>query len=293
MQQLFVLKKVDNVNHLIGKLIRNDDGDFEIENLLKTEGSEVFQIPALAEQSENSEKLMNWIVSFMPPIGNDAFTQALMMKFDIREFEPMTWLKCYKPDGRSTISFCEFLPHDCVRHDNADFDEEFGDYPVNVSYEDSDDNCDDYFDDEYFEEGEADEEDPCYIVGETRCDSFPVYPENIPPEQPVTNAKEFARRCDTFRVENLRTIHNALGALSRCPVTDFLRHNAQDDFAKSLQIPAERIDGLTINELVKQFGHLINVHIDVPAYYPKLYIDFFGFLSYDFRSFAFSQTISI
>lgn len=287
MQKLFILKKVEGVNHVIGKLVKSDNGDFSVESLLKTEGSEAFGIPVLDEQRENSEGLMNWIVSFLPPIpnGKDAFTQELLRRVGIFKFEPMPmkWLKCYKPDGRNTISFCEHLPPDCVRHDNTLSDNEF------------DENffLGEYYDEEFDEEKEADEEIPCVIVGKKRCDSFPVYPENIPSEQAITDVKAFAKTCESSDVENLRTIHNTLGALAKCCVTDLMAYGDLDDFAKRLQCTSESLGERTLGELVKQYGHLVNTHTDIPEYYSELYCDFFGFLSYDLRAFSVKQTITI
>ncbi len=304
MQQLFILKKVDNVNHLIGKLIRNDDGDYEIESLLKTEGSEVFQIPVLAEQGKNSEKLMDWIMNFMLPIGNEEFTLALMKKFGIKEFElePMELLKFYKPDGRNTISFCEFLPTDCVRHDNsvdfdferdgAELDEEYGGYYGNECFEDYGDY--DEGSDEFDDGIDDDEEEAPYVIPRgTLGDSIPVYPGNIPPEEPVTDAKAFAGKYERFEVESLRTIHNTLCALAKCPVTDLIAVGALADFTECLELSPNKLGGLSASALVKQYGHMIKENTAVPAYYSKLCIDLFGFLSHEFRKFAISQTISI
>lgn len=322
MQKLFILKKVDNVNHLIGKLIQTDSGDFEIESLLKNEGSEVFGIPVLTDKGKNNERLVKWVASFLPPVGNDAFTQALLVKYGLPKFDsvtwPMTWLKVYKPDGKNTISFCESIPLNCVCHynielpfpmvDDADFDENYDDNRFENSsvdyfpeFDDPDyyvgyqaENYDDEYDEDYSDDEEYDNEPA--VVNSPRSDSFPVYPENIPPEQPLTDAKAFAGRCDKFAVDDLRTIHNTFKALGKCRAVDWAGIQPSDEIAEDLQIPTEMLREITTNELVKQLGHLITAHCSVNNVYEynvKRFIDLAVDLSCDLRSFAIAQKISI
>lgn len=304
MEKLYILKKVDNVNHVIGRLTQTDSGDFEIESLLEEEGSEIYGIPVLKENGKNNERLARWVASFLPPLGNVAFTQALIVSAGIREFNSpawvMTWLKTYKPDGRNTISFCGGIPPDCVRHELPfksvdEFEDADGFVFDSVDYSPDHEENDGYYigydvgyyDDEEDDEDDEDEEDyepQPYSSAAARSDSFPVYPENIPSEQPLTDAKAFAQSCGKPGVENLQTIHNTFKALAKCLAVDFVgTHPCMSDFAGDMHIPTDKLSTFTIRELVKLHGDRVTAHTAVPQYYTKGQVDLLGYLSYDLR----------
>lgn len=310
MQNLFIIKRVDGVEHVIGRLTRTDDGIFDIEDLLVEPGSRELGIPVLTDKDENNVKLMNWIVSFMPPLGNSRLTEMLIATLGIREFDPWEWLKCYRPGGRNTISFSEKIPLGCVTHCSDFSPSDFAGLDLPLPSPDDDyDDCDDgmifddcppprydsfrdyidCYDDDDEEEEYEEEPVPSIITPGRQCSALPIFPENIPAENPITDVKAFAKKNESRKVENLRTIHNTLCKLANIKTGDFVTQQNLNALADIGRFKAEELKEATFGDLIIRRCYLITEHSNIPDNYSKEYADLFWFLSRDLRAAAIAR----
>lgn len=309
MKSLFILKKSNNTDHLIGKLHKTDSGGYEIESLLNDDPqSSAYSIPVLTDPGKDGEKLRRWIRNFLPPINNKSLLNALLANFGMTEYDEWEWLKNFKPNGNNSISFSEALPPDCVRHDGMLFDtsSEPEDLPFCFPYdnfEEFEENDDwgeyDEDEDEDEEEDDDDEEEsddkptPQMIIGGDQCDTFTVYPENIPPEQIPVRKEEFIKKHDFWQVTSMRTIQNTFAALENAMITDVVPAKSLPKLSEYMQISINKLSSTAVKDIIRKQGNLIRERKKVPVYYPNEHILLYGYLSLDLRSVAIAQKITI
>lgn len=304
--KLFVFRKMspdDPVNHLIAVLHRDKKGEITIESRLDGRDlSQSYSIPILSSPetetvNEYKTRVRKWLGEFLPPLDNKALLDVLMKKAGITEYDEWEWLKRFRPDSRSMISFSDTFPENYMRHDlKLSFidGEDSQTFYTNQNYDNDDpdiDLVDDFrIDDDDFDEDEEEEDDTAWnewleqdeeddrmtsdsfdVYDENTAFPFPLFENDAKPEKPVTDLKTFSELQDMGFVTNKTTIRKTFEALAEVPLSVYMSDMKDpmkyiENLSEMSGIPAKKIKDFTIYDVLKEFSSMIKTN-DEPAEY--------------------------